>query len=205
MKKENLVSYAMGFASFLLDEKIAKDIDRIILFGSVPRGTFDEESDVDFFIDTKKEIEAEVQAILSLFNRSEVRKKWELKGIKNELSVKTGDLAKWKLRRDILTDGIILYGKYKELPENIEYYVLIQPSFAKFKKVHKVKIWRKLYGYRQKVGKKTYQTRGLIERLGGKRVESGIIVPTKSKSELLSFLNSREIGYTINELWSDNL
>ena len=74
MERENLISYAANFVSFLLDEKIAKHINRIVLFGSVARGNFDKESDIDVFIDTKKEIGNDVQGILSMFNQTETQK-----------------------------------------------------------------------------------------------------------------------------------
>lgn len=205
MKKENLISYAVNFISFLLEDKIAKEIDRIILFGSIARGDFDEESDIDLFIDTKSNIESDVAKILSLYLQSENQKKWVIKGLKNDLSVKVGELDKWKLKRDILTDGILLYGKFKDLPKNVEYYLLLTPSFGKFKKSQQVKLWRKLYGYKQKVGKRTYKSIGLLEKLDGKRIESGLIIPVKNKKELLDFLNKEKINYTVSELWSDSL
>lgn len=202
MKRESLISYAMSFASFLLDD-LAEEIDRIILFGSVARGTHDKDSDIDLFIDTKKNLEKTVQKSLSLFLRSEVNRKWELKGMKAELSVKVGELKKWKLRRDVISDGILLYGKMKDVPEDTEYYLLLKPSFRKFTQSHKVKLWRRLYGYKQKVGSKSYVTEGLVEKLGGRRIENGILLPMKNKKEVLDFLNKERIPYTVNELWSD--
>ncbi len=195
----------MNFASFLLDEKISQGIDNIILFGSVARGDFDEESDIDVFVDTKKNIEEEVRKVMSLFNQSEIQKKWELKGIKNEISVKVGDLSKWRLRRDIITDGILLYGKFKDLAKDIEYYLLLTLSFRKFKQSQKVKLWRKLYGYKQKVGKKIYHSKGIVDISGTKRLENCLIVPMKNKKEILDFLNKEEIKYSVNEIWSDNI
>ncbi len=115
MNRNNLIAYAADFVSFLLDSDIFKRINRIILFGSVARGNFDEESDIDLFIDTKEGIEKEVRSILHLFQDSEIQKKWNLKGLENDLSLKIGDLNKWKLKRDITSDGIILYGKLKTL------------------------------------------------------------------------------------------
>lgn len=205
MKREELISYAISFVSFLLDSKIFKHIDKIILFGSVSRGDFDEESDIDIFIDTNEEISDDVKKQLNLFKQSETQKKWELKGLKNELSLKIGDLDKWKLKRDMISNGIMLYGKYKQVPENIKYYLLIKPTVSKLKLGKKIKIWRKLYGYKQKVGPKIYITKGLVEKLDGKRLESGILVPIEKKNEIITYLNKEKIDYTINEIWSDNL
>lgn len=204
MEKENLIAYAANFVSFLLDEPLSKKIDRIILFGSVARGDFDEESDIDIFIDTKEDIEKDIDKIVKLFNNSGTKKKWELKGLKNEISVKSGELKKWKLYRDILTDSIILYGKFSEMPENIQYAVLLQFSFKNFKKSQKVMIWRKLYGYTQKVGKKEYKSEGIVEKLGGRRIDTGVILPIKNKKELLDFLNKEKINYIIKEIWIED-
>ena len=205
MKQNNLIAYATSFVSFVLDDAVSAKISRIILFGSVARCTFDEESDIDLFIDTKEDLESEIKRTLYLFQNSDIQKKWDLKGIKNDLSIKTGDLDKWKLKRDIITDGIILYSKFKEIPENAEYYLLITPSFKKFSKSQKVKIWRNLYGYKQKVGKKVYKTEGLLKKLNGKRVENGIIVKMSNKKHIVDFLNKKRVNYTVNEVWSDSL
>src|SRR3989338_1825744 len=134
MKRESLIAYTMNFISFLLDEKISKDIARIILFGSVARGDYNDESDIDLFIDTKANIEKEVGKILSFFNQSEIQKKWELKGLKNELSLKVGNLEDYNLKRSIISDGVILYGKFKDIPEKVEYYLLFSLSFKNIKK-----------------------------------------------------------------------
>src|SRR3989338_1271167 len=101
MKKEELIAYVMNFASSIIKEKIGKDIDRIILFGSVARGDFDKESDIDVFIEGEKDIEREIENLLSIFMKSEIQKKWELKGLKNEISLKIGKLNEWELKRSI--------------------------------------------------------------------------------------------------------
>ncbi len=204
MKKENLIAYAMNFASFLLDDPVSTQINSIILFGSVARGNFDKESDIDIFIDTTKDIEKEAKKILSLFLASEVNNKWILKGLKNDISIKVGELKKWKLQRDIISDGIILYDKIKSVPEKADYYLLIRPTFKKFKFSKKVKLWRKLYGYKQKVGQKIYTTKGLVEKFSATRIENGILIPMKNKQEILDFFNIEKVEYTVNELWSDN-
>lgn len=204
MKKENLIAYALNFASFLLDSKISTDINRIILFGSVARGDFNKESDIDIFIDTEKNIEEESKKILSLFKQSEIQKKWELKGLKNEISIKIGKLKEWKLRRNVISDGMLIYGKLKEMPEDIEYYLMFSLSFINFKKSQKVKLWRKLYGYKQRIGEKIYTSGGLIEGFNGKRVEGGIVIPIKNKKAITEFLNNERIKYKVYDIWSDS-
>ncbi|MBI5061033.1 MAG: nucleotidyltransferase domain-containing protein [Candidatus Aenigmarchaeota archaeon] len=209
MNKSALISYAMDFASFLLGSGLSERISSIILFGSVARGDFDKESDIDIFIDVKKYdklLEEKVRKRFELFEKSEMKRKWELKGVKNPLSLKIGELKKWKIGRSVLSDGIMLYGKYRELPENLKYYSLFKINFDKIPRSEQVSIWRKLYGYSQKVGKKTYTSKGLVEQCGGKKLERGIIIiPIENKEKIINFLKKRKINYTINEIWSDTL
>ena len=206
MNRNRLISYAESFASFLLDSRTSEDIDRIILFGSVARGDFDEKSDIDIFIDTRKNMENDVEKRLRSFEKSEIKRRWGLKGIKNDISVKTGELDKWSLRRDVISSGIMLYGKCREMPENIKYYLLIKASFGGLERKDKISLWRKLYGYKQKVGAKKYVSRGLVYELGGKKFSSGMIaIPMERKNDMIKFLNKNKISYTLNEIWSDNI
>lgn len=203
MNQDTLIAYALSFTSFLRER--LPTIEKVILFGSVARGSFDQESDIDLFIDTRQNVEQEVQKILALFRKSELQRKWELKGVKQTISVTVGSLKEWQLRRDVLSDGIVLYGKYKEVPEKVEYYLLIQPSFADFEKVKKVRLWRTLHGYSQKVNNRVYRTKGLLEEVGGKKIEHGFLVPMSWKERILDFLRQEKVAHTVHEIWSDTM
>ena len=205
MKKEELIAYVMNFASSIIKEKIGKDIDRIILFGSVARGDFDKESDIDVFIEGEKDIEREIENLLSIFMKSEIQKKWELKGLKNEISLKIGKLDEWELKRSIISDGILLYGKFEEFPDKMKQYVLFELKFDKFNRNKKVALWRRLYGYKQKVGNKVYLANGLVNEIGGKKINGGIIIPGNKTKEILDFLNKEKIKYHIRDIWTDNI
>jgi len=204
IERESLISYAMSFASFLLDSKIGTKISKIILFGSVARGDFDEASDIDIFVDTNAKIEKDVDRLMTLFMSSKTYEAWKLKGVKNDISVKTGYLEKWSLRREIISSGILLYGKYNELPKNAKYYEMIKIDLKKFKTSDQVRIWRKLYGYRQKIGNKVYIGKGIVEKAVGKKIGKAIIlVPMENRREIMEFLKKNKINFTVNELWSD--
>ena len=97
-----LIGYALSFASFLLDSKIGDKINKIILFGSVARGDFNPESDIDLFIDADKRLEKEINNLLLLFKFSEAQKVWEMKKVTNGLSLKVGSLSQWGLRREVI-------------------------------------------------------------------------------------------------------
>lgn len=196
----------MVFASFLLDSKFAEKINAIVLFGSVARGDFDEESDIDIFVDTGYDIEGELKSALKLFEDSEEWKKWKLRGISNDISIKSGNMENWSLKRDVAGSGLLLYGKYKQMPEGMKYYMMIRASTAAFERKHKVKIWRKLYGYSQKVGSKKYVISGLIDTFGGKRLGRDIfIIPAEKRNEMVDFLTKNKIDYKVNEIWSDSI
>ena len=114
MERSDLISYAINFVSFLIREKT--NIDKIILFGSVARNDFDDESDIDLFIDTKLD-KNEIESILELYEKSEDNKKYRLESVNNKISLKIGKLGEWKsIKRSIISNGILLYGKYEEMP-----------------------------------------------------------------------------------------
>lgn len=207
MERHELIAYAMDFCSFLLKSEAGANISRIILFGSVARGDFDSESDVDLFIDTEKtkEVESVSKKILKAFEKSETYEKWRLKGIKNPISVKAGRLEDWGLYRSVISSGILLYGKFEEMPEKAKYYAMFALDFGSLKRSEKVKAWRDLYGYRQKLGKKIFVSKGLLEALSGKKIERSVIaVPAENKGRILDFAKRNKIGYKIFEIWTDS-
>ncbi len=202
--RNRLIAYAMHFASFLVEKGIKAK--RIILFGSVASGEFDKESDIDIFVDTDKREENDINSSLRSFEKT-FGEKWRLKGIGSRISITVGDLNSkgWEdLRRTIQSYGIVLYGQYKEPPKNIQPYVLFKLSFKKISRSKKVSLWRKLYGYTQKVGKKSYKSSGLLENLGGVKTDKGVVlVPASRSSELKGFLGRNRISYSLVEVWTD--
>lgn len=199
-----LIGYALNFTSFLLDSKIGAKISKVILFGSVARGDYTRKSDIDLFIDADENLETEIGKILILYKSSQAYKSWKLKGIKNDLSIKVGRLKEWSLRREVLSSGITLYGKFNELPEKTRYFALIRLGMGKTGLAKQMRVWRQLYGYKQKVGKKVYVTNGLIEEADGKKLGKAVfLIPMESRFKVLAFLKKNKINYIINELWSD--
>jgi predicted nucleotidyltransferase len=204
ISQTTLIGYALSFTSFLLDSKIGNKINKVILFGSVARNDYGASSDIDLFIDTDENLEKEINKLLILYKSSQVYQSWKLKGIKNDISVKVGRLKEWSLRREVLSSGIILYGKYNELPEKTEYLALIKVESGKVSSAKQMRLWRQLYGYKQKVGKKVYSTTGLLEESGGKKLGKAVfLIPMENRFNVLAFLKKNRINYTINELWSD--
>lgn len=183
MKQHELKAYASSFASFLLKNIGDKSghIDAIILYGSAASGTATKQSDVDLFIDTKADVSEELNKILREFYESREAAIFKLRGIENEISMKAGELRKWKeLHRSIASNGIFLWGRYeaKELPVGTEHSVIFYWSgVGKGRSA----FLNKLYGFRSK-GKK-YD--GVLNEWGGMRLgRSCILIPAKRKEEM---------------------
>jgi predicted nucleotidyltransferase len=200
--RNKIISYSIHFISFLLENNIVPR--RAILFGSVVTGEYDKESDIDIFIDIDTSKEQEIRNSLKLFNRI-FGEKWKLKGIENSISVIVGNInsKKWEnLKRSIQSHAILLYGVYNEPPMDIKPYFLFRLNFRKMSRSQKIRIWRQLYGYTQKVGKKIYKKQGIVREYGGTKLEKSIvIVPSSKLFDFKQFLKKNNIDFLINELW----
>ncbi len=174
-----LIAYSMDFSSFLIQKiKDKNKIRNIILFGSVAREEAVKNSDIDLFIDVIKEdkkIEDEINEILLDFVKSSKFKNyWELLGIESEIALKIGNLENWKeLKPSIISNGILLYGKYKPAIKQGNHKTFfiwenIKPN------ARRVLLNKQLFGYKQ--NDKFYL--GLLSKYNGERLGKGcILVP----------------------------
>jgi len=196
MKQNKLISLALNFASFLVD-KI--NLDSIILFGSVAQNNFDNESDIDIFIETNKKNEEKIKNFLDLYKKTEEYEKFKLEGIKNEISLKIGKLDEWKdLKRSIISGGIVLYGNYKGKPEKLNHKIIFILNVENIKRAEKIKIWRKIYGYKQKIGKKTYVFNGLVEKKLGR---GSFIIPVEKFKQIKDYFVKNKIKHSFFDVW----
>ena len=202
-KRNELIAYAIDFVSYLISKE--PEINRIILHGSVARGDFDEESDIDLFVDVlkyDKKVEKKINNITNDYHKTKKFKEWELKGIKNTISLIVGNLDKneWKeLKRSIMNTGIVLYGKYKGEVEKIKQYTLF--SFENIKPDNKrVAVFRKLFGFKLK--NKAYS--GIIEQYNGIRVGKGaVLIPIENVNAIKEYFQEKKIPIKMYDLWSD--
>ena len=191
----------MDCASYLISK--ADGIDKIILHGSIARDDFDEESDIDLFIDTKnKKLGKAVEGILNKYYKTRRFEEWKLKGVNKPISIMVGDLdsGEWKdLKRAMINTGIILYGKYKSNVERIYQYVLF--SFEKIKPDKKrIAIFRRLFGFNR--GKKKYP--GLIDKINGVKIGKGsILIPAEHSQEIKKYFQERKVNVRVYDFWSD--
>jgi len=174
-------------------------VNGIILFGSVATNTFDEESDIDLFIETDKEDVSKIQTMLELYKKTKEYEAFRLEGVKNEIAVKCGKLKEWKgLQRSMISQGIVLYGVYKEQPEKLQQKVLVILNTNSLARAVKVKIWRKIYGYKQKVGKKIYNMKGLAEEKLGK----GVFMVSKEQAQtVMHYLRKNKVKHSFFAIW----
>ena len=206
MERREIYSYLYDFVSRLAERIEEDSIKQIIVFGSVVRGDFDKESDVDIFVDTKNSsaIESIVRKVLNEFY-SHSRQTWVLRGVENQIKPIVGDLDsdKWSaLKREIISNSLLLYGKYKELPENLKLFVLMNYDISKLKPKEKVRFSRTVFGYRQTQGKKQYNISGLIHELGGIKIgKNAIIVPKENQRKIYEFLSKSKASFEIREAW----
>lgn len=207
MKRNELISYALDFVSFILwDERIFDSVHSVILFGSVARGDFDNDSDLDLFIETTLGA-SEFQKWLRLFHDSPTGKMHALKGIENRISLKTGSTSDFHgLAESIEDSGIQLYGKFEKTQKPLKHYTLFTITLEKKKTAVKVGLWRKLYGYTQKVGKKKYQTEGILRAYGAVRIAKGaFLVPFRFRQQVLDFLIQYRIGYEMRDIYLNKI
>ncbi len=200
MEQNDLISYSMELASFLV-RKI-KDIEKIILYGSIARGDFHSDSDIDLFVEIDKKKNKKIQGLQNEFYKTENAKKWRLKGIKNEFSIIVGDLneGEWKnLKRAIINTGILLYGKYKaNVEKNYSYSVFVFENIKPDKK--RIAVFRKLFGF--KLGKQNYS--GLVEKLKGIKLgKSSVLIPLENVRKIKDYFNEKKVKFKIYDFWSD--
>ena len=204
LKFKQLVAYATAFVSFVLPKiPIVKEI---ILFGSAARGEAEKESDIYLFFDVdNKKDETEIRKIieeeLKKFYKSKIAEIWFLKGIKNPISIKTGKLDEWKLKRSIISGGISLYSDYKEIPKNMKAFVFfnVEPVKDIAKRNRLIRI---LFGRKEK----NYSTNGILEEINGKRLSaSSFIIPKQFTERILNLLKKERVNYRFFEFWTDSI
>ncbi len=205
MNNNVLMAYAQDFVSFLVERINQDEIKRIILFGSVARNEASEESDIDIFIDiigskkpTARNAKNNIKKITEEFMKSKrYTGYWLLKGIKNEIKPIVGNLDDWQeLKNSMISNGILLYGKFEETPikaihKTLLYWENVKPESKR------VLLSKRLFGYTK--GKKSYG--GLIQKYEGERVGKGTIaVPSESLKIFLELFKDMKVTVKIKKI-----
>ena len=197
-------AYASYFISYLLTNlKEKKELKQIILFGSAAKDEATKQSDIDIFIELKREnkqIKKEIQEILDDFYKSREALLFSSKGINNKIGIITGKLENYPdLKKSIESTGIVLYGNY--IPSDISGKKYILFSWDKINK-NRGAFLNKIYGF--KANNKKYP--GLIEELRGKKIgKSSIIIPIESGKEIFELLKKYKVNAKILEIYAEDI
>jgi predicted nucleotidyltransferase len=195
-----LKSYASYFVSYLLfNLDNQENISKIFLFGSVAKEEETKDSDVDIFIEVKKNLknfEKKVSKIEKEFYSSREALVFKTRGINNKINVLFGKLKDWNdLRDSIESTGIILYGNYS--PSGIKGKKHILFFWEKIGK-NRGAFLNKLYGFSS--GGRRYE--GLISKLGGKKLgKSSFVVPIEHREEFVKLMKKYEVRVKMIEVW----
>jgi len=197
---KRLLSYSIDFVSFFLERVDTGRIEKIILFGSVAREEADANSDVDLFIETVNNVNIEKSAekIKSMFfSSARYKNYWELKGVKNDLKIITGRLDNWKdIKNSIISNGILLYGKYESAPRNAVHKTIFSWENVK-PESKRVLLFKRLFGY--KAEKKEYK--GLLNQYSGEKLSKGsIMVLTKHSIIFMKLFKKMKITVKIRKI-----
>lgn len=210
MKQHELFSYAYDFISQLLDhEEILLRVRKIILFGSVVRGDFHDQSDLDLFIDLrsgeKNKMELLVKKEINLFEKR-IEKTWLLRRINPPLKILVGDLEqeRWSNLKDELSRyGKIVYGAYEEKPGKLRHGLLMTYELGSLKQKDKMAFLRTLCGYNSRKGKKEYVQKGLLTQIGGRKLGSNVLLVNREEGqEIKAVFRRYKVKYTIKEIWA---
>ncbi len=204
----NAIPYAYDFVSLIFDNPEArKHIRHAILFGSAATGEMDRKSDVDIFIDVPgaavERIEPAVKDAEKRFFLS-VDRKWSLLGIINPVRYIIDDIEayQWKeIRSEIISTGIVLYGKYEGLKEGLKHYALFIYSLSGLEQNKKMAFIREMFGYRLRKGKKTYETKGLLAEIGGSKLGRSLLIPVGKARVIQKRMAAYSIKHEIREIW----
>lgn len=196
-----MLGYASYFVSFLLSniEEGIKNIERIVLFGSVAKGEATKESDIDIFIEAKKgtrKFENKIKGAIEKFYQSREAALFKSKGIGNKFNIKIGKIKEWKeLYKSIASTGIILYGPYeaKELPSGAKHFAII---FWEGIGKNRGAFLNKIYGFN--IRNKHYA--GMLEKYSGIKIgKSCIMVPAQYKKDILELVKGHKVKARIIE------
>jgi len=205
MNRNDPISYAASFVAFLIkDLELCRTIKRVLVFGSVARGDFDDESDIDVFVHVDGTYDEKgIRDRLHLFEMTLEARRYTLEGLVNPISLHIGNLNEQEgLRSTIAASSVTLYGPSDISPSNLRPYALFELDMSDKDRAKKVRMWRTLYGYEQKVGDKTYRSPGLVNKAGGMKIGRGVfMVPANAMKELTDLLNREVVAYSVREIW----
>jgi len=193
-------AYASYFASYLINNfKKIENISNIILFGSAAKGEAKKSSDIDFFIEVKrnsKGFEKEIINLVNDFYKSREALIFKTKGIDNKINVVVGKLEDWTdLKKSIESTGVVLYGNYIASDVKGKKYVIF--FWDKIGK-NRGAFLNKIYGFNSN-GKRYL---GLIENFNGKKLgKSSFMVSAEYREDIVKLLKHYKVNSKIIDVY----
>jgi len=193
-------AYISYFVSYLLNNlKRTENIREVVLFGSAARDEATKESDIDLFINLKKEdkkLNKEIDKVLEEFYKSREALLFKTKKIENKINIIVGKINEWpELKRSIESEGIVLYGQY--ISSNVKgkkYAIIFWSEIEK----NRGAFLNKIYGFRVK--SKRYL--GLLQSYNGMKLgKSAILIPVENKDEILKLIRHHKVSAKILEIY----
>ena len=193
-------AYASYFVSYLINNfKKIENISNIILFGSAAKGEAKKSSDIDFFIEVKrnsKGFEKEIINLVNDFYKSREALIFKTKGIDNKINVIAGRLEDWTdLKKSIESTGVVLYGNYIASDVKGKKHVIF--FWDKIGK-NRGAFLNKLYGFNSN-GKRYL---GLIENFNGKKLgKSSFMVSAEYREDIVKLLKHYKVNSKIIDVY----
>jgi len=193
-------AYASYFVSYLINNfKKIENISNIILFGSAAKGEAKKSSDIDFFIEVKrnsKGFEKEIINLVNDFYKSREALIFKTKGIDNKINVIAGRLEDWAdLRKSIESTGVVLYGNYIASDVKGKKHVIF--FWDKIGK-NRGAFLNKIYGFNSN-GKRYL---GLIENFNGKKLgKSSFMVSAEYREDIVKLLKHYKVNSKIIDVY----
>jgi predicted nucleotidyltransferase len=211
MKQNEITSYAYDFISQLLDnKKLFSAIKRIILFGSIARDDFREESDIDIFIEVGANVTKDVKEVVKKeLNKFEERaqRSWNLRGIDSPIKPIVGNLKekRWKnLKEEIMSYGKLAYARLQKAPEKMKPKLIITYDISKLDQKDKMSFLRKLYGYTTRTEEKEYSQKGIIDEIESEKLGTNTLIINTEDLELIKpVLRKNRVKYRLKQIWSE--
>ena len=151
-----------------------------------------------------KNVEKNLRSILNSFE-VKAERTWNLKGIRLPVNFIVGSLEDetWKnLKDEIISSGVVLYGSYKEIPDNLKYCYVFYYSLRNLNRKDKMKFIRRIFGYSLKRGKKEYKQMGLLDEIRGFKLSSNaILISGDDILKVKNLFNEFRIKYRVKETW----
>jgi predicted nucleotidyltransferase len=181
-------------------------VEGVILFGSVARGDYTKESDIDLLIIFKNK---KREGIQNRITDIAIKEKIKLQPILKTLDeIKEADAH---FMTNILQDAKILFLSEKigkKLSDYLDFkpYTIFSYETTSLSAKERTKFYRSLFGAKWKKDGKEYSMKGLLDKLQGKQIGKAVImVRAEDKRRIEEFLDLYAVEYKERHIFMKNV